>query len=256
VGDFLGNGQSDLVWENIVTAEHAIWILNNGVFQYVIKLPTFSGGWQIAGAADFNGEVRRISFGKILCAAPVLSGCQITAFALPASLFAPSPLRGTSWITKERSGIDGAYTYRSAISVSLGGGDYFDYEMQVKWPARQRDYQTTAQWNPRNTRPFALRQMPLDRFCRRVNAKLLAVLSDQNRGQHERYLAPYRLIQKRGKEIARAFDDFRRSTAVFQIAIIRKLGVITDEELGRFSKEVQASLVCDQSPGEIQNAIF
>jgi hypothetical protein len=82
----------------------------------------------------------------------------------------------------------------------------------------------------------------LDRFCRRVNAELFAVLSDENRSQHERYLAAYRLIHKRDKELGRAFDDFRRSTAVFQIAIIRKLGVITDEELGRFGKEVRASL--------------
>jgi hypothetical protein len=42
--------------------------------------------------------------------------------------------------------------------------------------------------------------------------------------------------------MASAFDDFRRSTAVFQIAIIRKLGVITDEELERFSESTRASL--------------
>jgi len=47
---------------------------------------------------------------------------------------------------------------------------------------------------------------------------------------------------KRDKEVASAFDDFRRSTAIFQIAIIRKLGVITDEELGRFSESTRASL--------------
>jgi hypothetical protein len=82
----------------------------------------------------------------------------------------------------------------------------------------------------------------LDRFCRRANAELLAVLSDENRSQHERYIDAYRLIHKRGKQIARAFDDFRRSTAIIQIAIIRKLGVITDEELGRFGNEVRASL--------------
>ena len=82
----------------------------------------------------------------------------------------------------------------------------------------------------------------LDRFCGRVNAELLAILSDEKRSQYDRYLAAYRLIHKRDKELGRAFDDFRRSTAVFQIAIIRKLDVITDEELGRFGKEVRTSL--------------
>jgi len=52
-------------------------------------------------------------------------------------------------------------------------------------------------------------------------------------------------MHKRDKEIASAFDDFRRSTDIFQIAIIRKLGVITDEEFGRFSESTRALLLID-----------
>jgi len=54
VGDFLGTGQSDLVWESARGA-HVIWILNNGVFQYAISLPNVGGGWHVVGAGDFNG---------------------------------------------------------------------------------------------------------------------------------------------------------------------------------------------------------
>ena len=82
----------------------------------------------------------------------------------------------------------------------------------------------------------------VDRFCRRVNGELLRTLSDDSRNAHEQYLAAYKLMQKRDKEIANAFNDFRRSTAIVQIAIIRKLGVITDEELGRFSESTRAWL--------------
>jgi len=64
----------------------------------------------------------------------------------------------------------------------------------------------------------------IDRFCKRVNDELLRVLSDDSRDAHEQYLAAYKLMHKRDKEIASAFDDFRRSPAIFQIAIIRKLG--------------------------------
>jgi hypothetical protein len=56
VGDFLGNGQSDLVWENTSTGNHAIWILNDGAFAYSIVLPTVGGGWRIVGVGDFNGD--------------------------------------------------------------------------------------------------------------------------------------------------------------------------------------------------------
>jgi len=39
VGDFLGNSQSDLLWENGTTTARAIWILSNGSFNQAIALP-------------------------------------------------------------------------------------------------------------------------------------------------------------------------------------------------------------------------
>jgi hypothetical protein len=82
----------------------------------------------------------------------------------------------------------------------------------------------------------------IDRFCKRVNGELLRALSDDSRDAYEQYRAANKLMHERDEEIANAFNDFRRSTALFQIAIIRKLGVITDEELGRFSESTRASL--------------
>ena len=82
----------------------------------------------------------------------------------------------------------------------------------------------------------------IERFCKRVNGELVRALSDDSRDAYEQYLAAYKLMHKRDKEIGNAFNDFRRSTAVIQIAIVRKLGVITDEELGRFSESTRASL--------------
>jgi hypothetical protein len=54
-GDFLGNGQSDLVWER-TDGEHLIWILDAGVPQYAINLPTVGGGWHVVGAGDFDND--------------------------------------------------------------------------------------------------------------------------------------------------------------------------------------------------------
>jgi hypothetical protein len=62
----------------------------------------------------------------------------------------------------------------------------------------------------------------LGRFCKRINGELMRLLSDDSRDAHEQYLATYKLMHKRDKEIANAFNDFRRSTAIVQIAIIRK----------------------------------
>jgi hypothetical protein len=55
VGDFLGNGQSDLVWERN-NGQHLIWIMADGIAQYSIGLPTLNGGWHVVGAGDFNGD--------------------------------------------------------------------------------------------------------------------------------------------------------------------------------------------------------
>jgi hypothetical protein len=41
------SAQADLVWENTVTGEQTIWILNNGVPFSSIKLPTIFPEWQI-----------------------------------------------------------------------------------------------------------------------------------------------------------------------------------------------------------------
>jgi hypothetical protein len=49
----------------------------------------------------------------------------------------------------------------------------------------------------------------------------------------------YRLIHKRDGEIARCFNDQRRSMALEQLTGMRSLGLITDDEMERFSPEVR-----------------
>jgi len=49
----------------------------------------------------------------------------------------------------------------------------------------------------------------------------------------------YQLFKKRDKEVARLFDDFRRSTALLQLAAIHGQGLLTEAEFARFSEETQ-----------------
>ena len=88
-----------------------------------------------------------------------------------------------------------------------------------------------------------VRQAALDRYCARVLDECAAVIRDTSIANHERYLRLYRMLDKRDDELASAFNDFRRSTAIIQLAHIRRLGVVTDEELGRFSKETRDFVV-------------
>ncbi|SOD03287.1 hypothetical protein SAMN05216486_10928 [bacterium JGI 053] len=84
-----------------------------------------------------------------------------------------------------------------------------------------------------------VRQAALDRYCARVLDECAAVIRDTSVSNHDRYLRLYRMLDKRDDTLASAFNDFRRSTALIQLAHIRRLGVVTDEELGRFSQETR-----------------
>lgn len=59
---------------------------------------------------------------------------------------------------------------------------------------------------------------------------------------HERYRKLYDLIHRRDKELAGAFDDVRRSTAIMQLMLMRRYHLVTPEELARFGDDTRRLL--------------
>lgn len=84
-----------------------------------------------------------------------------------------------------------------------------------------------------------LHPIALERFCQRVLGEIVHAAADTGKSAHQRYLDVFRLIERRDKELAHAFDDLRRSTALTQIAIIQSHGLLTEEEFSRFSPETR-----------------
>jgi len=84
-----------------------------------------------------------------------------------------------------------------------------------------------------------LHPVALERFCRRVLEEVQRLGADSTKSHHERYLAIYRYTRDRDKDLAFAFDDKRRSTAVLQLARIQFLELLTAEELSRLSEEAR-----------------
>jgi hypothetical protein len=80
-----------------------------------------------------------------------------------------------------------------------------------------------------------VRQLALERFCERVLSEAERIRTDASKSQHERYVATYQLLKERDKELGRAFDYLRRSTALSQLAAFRSLGLVSDDEYMRFS---------------------
>lgn len=56
-----------------------------------------------------------------------------------------------------------------------------------------------------------LRELALDRFCRRVLDEVEDIRTDASNTHHARYLRVYRLLQERDEALALAFNDPRRS---------------------------------------------
>jgi ABC-type nitrate/sulfonate/bicarbonate transport system ATPase subunit len=82
----------------------------------------------------------------------------------------------------------------------------------------------------------------LDRFCQRVLSEVARLSSDVTVNPHERYLAVFDLINRRNDELADAFDDMRRSTALRRLACIQSHCLLTDEEFGRFSASTRDAI--------------
>lgn len=87
-----------------------------------------------------------------------------------------------------------------------------------------------------------LRTEALERFCQRVLSEIESVSANKTMSAHQRYLEIYQTVQRRDKEVAQIFNDHRRSTAFFELAAIQFHGLLTPEELQRFSPETRSVL--------------
>jgi len=87
-----------------------------------------------------------------------------------------------------------------------------------------------------------LQNLALERFCQRVLDEVASLSDDASRSAHDRYLAVYKTMRRRDKELEDAFDRTRRSTAWFQLALIVNHRLLTEEELAGFSPETHEVL--------------
>ncbi|MDB5969692.1 MAG: hypothetical protein JWQ90_2142 [Hydrocarboniphaga sp.] len=87
-----------------------------------------------------------------------------------------------------------------------------------------------------------LRELALDRFCKRVLVEVAALADSDLLSAHERYRNLYQLIHRRDKELAQLFDDPRRSNASIQLRLIYARGLFTADEVDRFSAETRSEM--------------
>lgn len=85
--------------------------------------------------------------------------------------------------------------------------------------------------------PIALR-----RFCDRALEEAAAILANWEKDSQERFLALHELVRNRHRDLARLFDDYRRSTALIQLASMASYGLLTESDLARLTPEGRATV--------------
>jgi hypothetical protein len=88
-----------------------------------------------------------------------------------------------------------------------------------------------------------LKPVLLDRLCGRILDACRAAMDDPGVTAHQCYLALFDLLRRRDGELATAFDDLRRSTAIIRLANMYALDLFTPDELDRFSPETRDRFV-------------
>ena len=80
-----------------------------------------------------------------------------------------------------------------------------------------------------------LRLVALERFCKRVLDEVPRIAPGTEHSYHQRYLELVRWLGERNDELAKAFDDPRRSQMLWQLAAIYAYDLLTPEEFARFT---------------------
>jgi hypothetical protein len=78
----------------------------------------------------------------------------------------------------------------------------------------------------------------LGRFSHQILGEIRGIVDGPD-SCHARYLSLWKLIKKRDRQLGNAFNDYRRSTALQQLAIMRGMGLLADDELDQFSEETR-----------------
>ena len=87
-----------------------------------------------------------------------------------------------------------------------------------------------------------LKEIALDRLCASILRECRELIVADGATNHERYLSLFRHVRERDGDVADAFNDVRRSTAVHRLASMCALDLITEDELAAFTPDTQQSV--------------
>ena len=85
----------------------------------------------------------------------------------------------------------------------------------------------------------SLKDSALNIACERIFEKIKNLTVSRGAENHKYYLKLWKLMRVEDKEISLMFDDLKRSTAIFKLAMWKKNGILSKESFDELSKETQ-----------------
>jgi len=85
----------------------------------------------------------------------------------------------------------------------------------------------------------SLKDSTLNIACERIFGKIKNLTESRGSDSHKYYLKLWKLMKEEDKDISLMFDDLKRSTAIFKLAMWKKNGILSKESFEELSKETQ-----------------
>lgn len=85
----------------------------------------------------------------------------------------------------------------------------------------------------------SLKDSALNIACERIFKKIKNLTESRGAASHKYYLKLWELMRDEDKEISLMFDDLKRSTAIFKLAMWKKNGILSQELFDELSEETR-----------------
>lgn len=85
----------------------------------------------------------------------------------------------------------------------------------------------------------SLKDSALNIACERIFEKIKKLMDSRGAESHKYYLKLWKMIKAEDREIALMFDDLKRSTAIYKLAMWKKNGILSNESFDQLSEKTR-----------------
>ena len=85
----------------------------------------------------------------------------------------------------------------------------------------------------------ALKETAINIACGRIFCKINTLIESRGSESHKYYLKLWKVMKAEDKEIGLMFDDLKRRTAIFKLAMWKRNGILSDEDFKELTEETQ-----------------